>query len=37
MVSPRSVYFQTKMAGVIWDLVGLQVLGKVAARKVTFQ
>ncbi len=37
IVSPRSVYFQTKMAGVIWDLVAVQLLGKVAVRKVTFQ
>jgi hypothetical protein len=37
IVSPRSVYFQTKMAGVIWDLAGVQVLGKAAAKRVTFE
>jgi hypothetical protein len=36
IVSPRSVYFQTKMAGVIWDLVGVQVLGKAAPKRVAF-
>ncbi len=36
IVSPRSVYHQSKMNGVIWDLVGLQVLGKAAAKRVAF-
>jgi hypothetical protein len=37
IVSPRSVWYQSKMNGIIFDLVGLQVLGPVAAKRVTFQ
>ena len=37
IVSPRSTYHQSKMAGIIWDLVGVQVLGKVEAKQVRFE
>ena len=37
IVSPRSTYHQSKMAGIIWDLVGVQVLGKVEAKQVRFR
>ena len=37
IVSPRSVYHQSKMNGVIWDLVGVQALGLVPTKRVAFQ